>query len=246
MAKSQRPKNGFQRKLLEIFANDIRVQNDHIAKYDRLIKPLFDPNASASEHEEALRSFGELLGFEASRPEQETDNESTLDVLWLATSADGTILFELKTKKKPDGALNLDDIGRGFNHLEWAADAHAGASPYGLIFICDGQRCVKAASPSEQMWVAGVGAFRQLYDETIQMLRALQRMTPLNRYAEIAAISARRVATRSDLSASAGTTPYRCARLARRMGQRLLARGAFRQQEVAEVLDDLELGGRKV
>jgi hypothetical protein len=62
-AKNQDPKNLLQRRLLEIFQNDIRFQNDHINRYERLILPLFDEASSSGQQEEALRRFGDLLGF---------------------------------------------------------------------------------------------------------------------------------------------------------------------------------------
>jgi len=41
------------------------------------------------------------------------------------------------------------------------------------------------------MWIAAVEKFKLLYDDTIQMLLALQRMKPLERYAEINALCMR-------------------------------------------------------
>jgi hypothetical protein len=41
------------------------------------------------------------------------------------------------------------------------------------------------------MWVAGLDVFRQLYEDAIQMLLALQRMKPADRYAEIDALVSR-------------------------------------------------------
>ena len=120
---------------MEIFSNDIRVQNDHIKRYERLILPLFDDQTSSSQQEEALRSFGELLGFDATRPEQETDTQSTLDDLWLSAQKHQAILFELKTKKKPDQMINAADVGQGHNHLEWMERTHNGVSILGLIFV---------------------------------------------------------------------------------------------------------------
>lgn len=190
-AQDQEPKNLFQKRLLEIFQNDIRIQNDHIDRYKRLIAPLFDPDRSAGEHEEALRSFGELLGFESTRPEQENDNESTLDVLWHSPSARKTIPFELKTKKTANGVFNLDDVGRGFNHLEWLSRTHRDSPPLGLIFVSPSTKCIKEAAPSPAMSVSDVEPFKRLFDETMQMLLALQRMKPLDRYAEIGAIPQR-------------------------------------------------------
>ncbi len=191
LAEDQKPKNLLHRRLLSIFANDIRYQNDEIARFERLIKPLFDATSSSSEHEEALRSFGDLLGFEATRPEQESDNESTLDVLWLSPTSRQAILLALKTKKKANGAINLEEVGQGFNHLQWMESAHKGIASLGLIFVCNSQTCTKAATPSSEMWIAGVEKFKALYDDTIQMLLALQRLKPLERYAEINALCMR-------------------------------------------------------
>lgn len=190
-AKDQTPKNLFHRLLLEIFENDVRIQNDHIAKFERQIIPLFDSEASSNQHEGALRTFGELLGFESSRPEQETDNESTVDVLWLAPMSKEAILFELKTGKKQGNAIKKDDVGQGFNHLEWMTSSHPEFRSLGLIFVSPTKACTKESSPSDQMWVSSLDNFRRLLDETIQMLNALQRMKPLERYAEIEALTSR-------------------------------------------------------
>ena len=190
-AKKQEPRNSFHAKLLEIFSNDIRVQNDYIRRYERLIGPLFDSEASSGQHEEALRSFGELLGFEASRPEQEADTESTLDDLWLSTDKQEAIMFELKTKKKPEQMINAADVGQGHNHLEWMGQSHKGVSILGLIFVAPNQKCTREASPSDQMWVTLLGPVREFYEETIQTLLALQRMNPMERYVEIEAMVTR-------------------------------------------------------
>ena len=64
-SQNQKPRNLFHQRLLSIFENDVRVQNDHINRYERSILPLFDAQATANQHEEALRSFGELLGFQS-------------------------------------------------------------------------------------------------------------------------------------------------------------------------------------
>lgn len=191
IALEQKPKNLLHTKLLEIFNNDIRVQNEHINRYERLILPLFDSTATAGQHEEAMRSFGELLGFEATRPEQETDSGSTLDVMWRSPTAQQLILLELKTKKGVGSPINKGDVGQGFNHLQWATDTLNGDKALGLIFISYAQECTKESSPSDVMWVAALDRFRKLYDETIQMLLALQRMKPLERYAEIHAMCSR-------------------------------------------------------
>lgn len=191
IAREQKPKNLLHEKLLDIFNNDIRLQNDKINRYERTILPLFDSKASSGQHEEALRTFGELLGFEATRPEQESDAGSTLDVMWRSASSGQAILFELKTKKGNEAAVNKADVGQGFNHLQWASDDIKDTRVLGLIFVAYAKTCTSEASPSDNMWVATLDLFRALYDETVQMLYALQRMKPLERYAEIEALCTR-------------------------------------------------------
>ncbi|WP_051448271.1 DEAD/DEAH box helicase family protein [Bradyrhizobium sp. WSM1417] len=185
------PANRLHSKLLEIFANDIRHQNDQIAKVERSVASLFDNTASVPQHEEAMRALGDALGFIASRPEQEQDNGSTLDVLWRNEFTKQSILLELKTKKKPDGSLNIDEVGQGFNHLEWSANAHSGEAILGLIFVCMCQKRSQESAPSNDMWLANLAPFRTVYDELVQMLYALQRLTPLQRIPEMQAVSER-------------------------------------------------------
>jgi hypothetical protein len=190
LSKEQAPRNLLHRRLLEIFENDIRIQNDRINRYDRMIAPLFDPSASANQHEEAMRSFGELLGFEASRPEQEKDNESTLDVLWNSADSREAILLELKTKKYDKG-INMADVGQGFNHYQASRTALNGSKLLGLIFVCPNKTCSREAAPSAEMWVSDLAAFKKFYDETSQMLLAVQRLEPRQRFVEIEALSQR-------------------------------------------------------
>jgi hypothetical protein len=187
-AKEQEPKNPFHLKLLEIFNNDVRFQNDRIDKYERAIKPLFDASASYNQHEEAARMLGELLGFDASRPEQEAEDPSTLDVLWLAPKAKQAILIEMKTKKLADSPINLGEVGQALQHIEWAKSNARGAATLGLIIVGGSPSCTKETAPSADIWVSDVAAFQRLFDEFTQTLRALQRLSPLERYAEISAI----------------------------------------------------------
>src|SRR3954449_8159841 len=58
-----------------------------------------------------------------------------LDVLWRSSGGKEAILLELKTKKKPDQAINKEDVGQGFNHLQWLATALKGVTPLGLVFV---------------------------------------------------------------------------------------------------------------
>lgn len=190
MERSQ-PVNRFHQKLIEIFANDVRQQNDQITRIDRLVSPLFDASESANRHEEAMRTLGELLGYLSSRPEQDDDNGSTLDVLWCNESTKQAILLELKTKKKPDGSINMDDVGQGFNHLEWASRTLKDYAVLGLIYVSTSTKRSSESQPSQEMWLSSLGSFRELYEEYSQMLRAIQRLTPAQRLVEMQSIAQR-------------------------------------------------------
>lgn len=74
------------------------------------------PTASSNQFEEALRKFGGMLGFAAERPEKESGLGP--DVLWIL---DDTIILtiEVKSKKKPNNALNKEEHGQLLQAAEW-------------------------------------------------------------------------------------------------------------------------------
>ena len=61
----------------------------------------------------------------------------------------------------------------------------------GLVFVCPREQCSREAAASDAMWVSGLDKFRKLFEETIQMLLAVQRLNPLERYTEIEALATR-------------------------------------------------------
>jgi Type III restriction enzyme, res subunit len=187
-----KPKNSIHQNLLNIFSNEISVQNDILDRYKRQIELLFDDRLTASDHEAAIRALGELLGFVASRPEQEADTGSTLDVLWLSPHTRQSLPIELKTNKRSQSSLiNMRDIGQCFIHLEWLKSTHPDFAVLGMLIVGGVAKLSPETQPSEQMWHTNVNAFKSLYEETMVMLKALQRMTPLDRYAEISALCVR-------------------------------------------------------
>jgi len=92
---------------------------DKIA-YERKIRSIsqnltYGPNTSAAE--EALRQLGELLGLEATRPDNESD--SGPDVLWIGEGDTAVSSFELKTNKDKDADYSKDDIKDCNDHHNW-------------------------------------------------------------------------------------------------------------------------------
>jgi hypothetical protein len=100
--------------------------------------------------------------------------------------------IELKTKKlSKKSQINISDLGQCFNHLEWLKNSHPDVNVLGMLIVSDTTSLSDEAKPSDQMWVSDLGGFKMVYDEAMGMLRALQRMTPLDRYAEINALCVR-------------------------------------------------------
>ena len=63
----------------------------------RFARTLLNAGASSTAKEEAVRSFGEMLGFAASRPDN--DIGAGPDVIWKDEQTKHGVAFELKTEK---------------------------------------------------------------------------------------------------------------------------------------------------
>lgn len=77
----------------------------------------FSGNGNARQHEEAIRSLGEYLGLESSRPEKE--HGTGPDVLWVSDTGPD-LCIEAKTRKTSSECYTrTDDIGKMYDHLGW-------------------------------------------------------------------------------------------------------------------------------
>ena len=65
--------------------------------------------------EEATRVFGEILGFVATRPDNDVGTGP--DVLWIDESSATCIAFELKTDKDDPATYWKKEIGQGHDHF---------------------------------------------------------------------------------------------------------------------------------
>lgn len=95
-----------------------------LQKIDGIVGALiYGPETSALE--QALRDLGELVGFQASRPDKDTG--AGPDVLWRYPELKGGIALEAKTNKKPQSQYDKkEDIGQFLNHVGWLETNHAG------------------------------------------------------------------------------------------------------------------------
>lgn len=191
VASAIKPLNSLHASLLSIFGNDRVVASNPWSRIDFHIKKICDASLSANQHEEAIRHLGEVLGFKSSRPEQESDQDSTLDVLWLHEEAKVAILWSLKSKKKPESLLNTEEVGTGHIHLQWFAASYPEYSRHELWFLAPRAEAVAEAHPSDKMKVVSLEDVQSLYRVLDQSMINLFRMPPAARVAEMEAMSRR-------------------------------------------------------
>ncbi|MGC3939952.1 DEAD/DEAH box helicase family protein [Roseobacter sp. EG26] len=191
IVKAVAPKNGFHASLLSIFSSDKAVAKNPWDKHEFHIKKLLADDASSNQHEEAMRLLGEVLGFVSSRPEQESDQNSTLDVLWLHEETKCAFLWSLKTKKNNDSPLNSEEVGTGLLHLEWFDKEFPDYHQHELFFLTPQATCVQQAHPSERMAAVRTENLRQFYRQLDQAMISLFKMPPADRLIECEAMSLR-------------------------------------------------------
>lgn len=137
-----------------------------------------------------MRALGEVLGFVSSRPEQEADTESTLDVLWLHEDSKSAILWSLKSKKEGT-PLNGEEIGSGHNHLEWFRREYPDYKDAILVFIAPITSCVSTSHPSDEMKVVTLEDVQQFYRALDQAMIGIFRTPPAVRVREMEMLSKR-------------------------------------------------------
>lgn len=144
---------------------------------------LDDPEASAAQHEEAVRIVGRALAFDATRPEK--DEKQGPDVLWITPSRDRAFVFELKTKKEAESNYNSKDIGQLHQHIQWTTNRFPAAQQL-PIFVGPRRAATRNASPPDDAWVAALSELLTLSEVLVETYeRAIAQSTPLFRPSEI-------------------------------------------------------------
>ncbi len=140
-----------QRQLLAVNHNGPQALGDLVAKLKIQSRELGDFTVSSNRHEEALRLYGELLGFSASRP----DNEEGLgpDVIWKDDEMKELIAFELKTQKDNPAEYTKSEIGQCHNHIQWIKENEADFTFNGLLLVGPPGLCRPEASPSDNIFL---------------------------------------------------------------------------------------------
>lgn len=136
---------------------------------------------SSRQAEAGVRRLGELLGFRATRPDN--DDGTGPDVAWEAEAEKQVLGFELKTEKASETASyrKKDDIGQGHDHLEWLAQKYPDHTLLGLVFIGPEGPVEHKANPSESMGLCTTQRMAALRDRWLALLDDVRGATPASR-----------------------------------------------------------------
>ena len=159
------------------------------AKFESELKKLTDTlalieSASSNEAEAGVRQLGELLGFTATRPDN--DEGTGPDVLWRDEAQPRMLGFELKTNKDDPATYFKKDISQGHDHLEWMNKNHAEYASLGLVYVGPEGSVDNAANPSDNMGLCSVPNLVALRDKLLALIEDLRKETPLERPGAIA------------------------------------------------------------
>jgi len=147
-------------------------------------------SGSPRQAEAGVRRLGELLGFVATRPDN--DNLGTgPDVAWEDQAAGSILGFELKTDKVPETASynKKKDIGQGHDHLQWLTDKYPEHNRLGLLYVGPDGPVEAQANPAPNMLLCTTKKMSGLRDEWLALVGDIRGLTPAARPERLKVIS---------------------------------------------------------
>ncbi|GBQ80210.1 helicase c2 [Gluconacetobacter johannae DSM 13595] len=129
--------------------------------------------------EAGVRALGELLGFTATRPDN--DGDTGPDVLWRDEAKPRQLGFELKTDKNDPATYFKKDISQGHDHLEWMTQTYPDYDIIGLAFVGPAGKAHSRSNPSAVMSLCQPSALAALRDELLALIEDLRKRTPMER-----------------------------------------------------------------
>ena len=137
--------------------------------------------------EVGVRTLGELLGFEVSRPDN--DDGTGPDVIWVDQATPRVIGFELKTDKENPATYFKKDIAQGHDHLQWMTENYPDYGQIGLLYVGPDGITHEQANPSEEMGLCFTENMMGLANRLLALLEDLRRYSPLERIAKTSEVS---------------------------------------------------------
>jgi hypothetical protein len=170
-----------QTQLLSTNRHGPQALGNFIGKMRKQIQTLKATAATAAQHEEAVRQIGELLGFQASRPDNELGTGP--DALWLDDVENYAIAFELKTKKETPIVYNKNEVGQAHNHIQWLKDEELDCD--GLVILGGAGACTSEATPSNEIFLADPNQFADRTAELVAKIEDTRGRTAIERWADL-------------------------------------------------------------
>ena len=136
-------------------------------------------NGSSKQAEHSWRKLGEILGFSATRPDN--DQGTGPDVLWADNVNQITLAFELKTDKNAPAKYHKKDIAQGHDHLSWVDEHYQGYQNLGLLYIGPDGQVDDNANPSSEMGLCVMTAAIDLKNQLLALIDDLMNHTPIER-----------------------------------------------------------------
>jgi hypothetical protein len=155
-----------------------RYDKELLILTNRLL-PLASSDNTSTQHEEATRALGEVLGFESSRPDKM--HRTGPDVLWIDEEGKSCLLFELKTLQQGNKPLTKKIVGQGHDHLQWVKNQYPGIKVVGIVFVAPSSTCNDDANPSTEMSIGSLAAINQIATELVTTIKSIRSGLPLER-----------------------------------------------------------------
>lgn len=141
-------------------------------------------NGDPNQAEAGVRTLGELLGFTATRPDN--DEGTGPDVLWRDDAKPRQLGFELKTDKDNPATYFKKDVSQGHDHLEWMTKTYPDHEIVGLVFVGPSGDVHPKANPAGNMTLCLPSALAATRDELFALIEDMRRHTPMERLIAIA------------------------------------------------------------
>jgi hypothetical protein len=131
-----------------------------LRRFDSDLSALKAPGSTVPQVEEAIRSLGEYLGLNATRPDKEYGTGP--DVLWLLPS-DVALCVEVKSDKTSSQYYWKKDVGQISDHVQWVKD-NCDTKEIAPAFIGPVLGAAADANPSPDIEIIELSEFSLLAD----------------------------------------------------------------------------------
>lgn len=172
-----RPANRLEAKVAKLTSLGRESFGKQIALLERQLRPL--DGGTPAEMEEAVRSLGEALAFDATRPDNELDTGP--DVHWVDPENKLALGFELKTDKHETSWFSKDDISQSMDHLSWMRDHSDGNEVLGVTLVGPSVGVSNNANPVAELFSIKAPLLAELRERLLAAIRDIYRGVPAHR-----------------------------------------------------------------